>query len=68
MKHPKRSKTLWANAIMTALLAAELNVGLLRAWLGEEVYGVVSFAIILVNVVLRFVTTGPISLKASPNA
>lgn len=62
MKHVLQSKTLWANAIMAALSAAELNLHMLKPLLGESSFGVISFAVITINVILRFTTTGPVTL------
>ena len=63
MKPIWQSKTMLANAVMAILAAAELNIGLLRPVLGESAHGVISFASIIVNVGLRFMTTQPVSLS-----
>ena len=57
IKGAAKSKTVWFNTIVAMLLAAEPAIGLLQPVLGESVYGVVSFALIVGNVALRAITT-----------
>lgn len=57
------SRTLWVNVGMAALAAAEVNFQMLRPLLGESTYGVMLFSLTIANVILRFVTTSPITLS-----
>lgn len=61
MKHWLKSKTIWLNASVAALAAAEASFGLLKPYLGESVYGVALFIVTIANVYLRFVTTQPVA-------
>ena len=58
-----KSKTIWFNAIMTALSVAELNFGLLTPVLVSSTYGVLLFGLTAGNAVLRVVTNSPVTFK-----
>ena len=59
-----KSKTMVFNFVMAALTAAELNFAMLQPALGADVYGILNFTLVVGNVILRMVTTGPVSLNA----
>lgn len=61
MKHWLKSRTIWFNAFVAMLAAAEASFGLLKPYLGESVYGVALFVVTIANVYLRFVTTQPVA-------
>lgn len=52
-----QSRTLWVNAIVLALAAAEDHIGLLQPVLPVNVYQLIAFALPVVNAALRIVTT-----------
>lgn len=58
-----KSKTIWFNAIMTALSVAELNFGLLTPVLGGSTYGMLLFGLTAGNAILRVVTNSPVAFK-----
>lgn len=57
-----QSKTLWLNAIVLALAAAEDHVGLLQPVLPVNFYQLVAFGLPVVNAALRFLTTTGVKL------
>lgn len=57
-----QSKTLWFNAIVLALAAAEEHVGLLQPVLPVNFYHLVAFGLPVVNAALRFLTTKGVKL------
>lgn len=63
----RASRVLWFNAAAAAVAAAEGSLGMLRPLLGEHVFPVLTFAVVLGNCVLRAVTIGPIAF-AAPSA
>lgn len=65
-----RSRTLWFNAIVAALAAAEMSLHVLQPMLGEHTYQVIAFALAVGNAALRLVTTQALSLAvpATPSA
>lgn len=52
-----KSKTIWANAIVLMLAAAESQIGLLQGVLPGGLYAWVAFAMPVVNAGLRLLTT-----------
>lgn len=58
-----KSKTIIFNAVMTVMLAAEASFGMLEAALPANWFGIISFALTMGNVVLRVITTGPVTAK-----
>lgn len=64
--HPAKpwwhSKTLWFNAVCTALAATETAFSLLQPMLPVNVYAVLAFALAVGNAVLRAVTTVRLTL------
>lgn len=68
MKHWPESKTIRFNAFMAALATAEASFGLLKPYLGDKWYGVALFVVIIGNVYLRSITTGPVSIKRSQSS
>lgn len=57
-----QSKTLWLNAIVLALAAAEDHVGLLQPVLPVNFYQLVAFALPVINAALRFLTNTGVKL------
>ena len=57
IKGAVKSKTIWFNTIAGMLLAAEPALALLQPMLGDSVYGIISFVLIIGNVGLRAITT-----------
>lgn len=57
-----QSKTLWLNAIVLSLAAAEDHVGLLQPVLPVNFYQLVAFALPVLNAALRFLTTTGVKL------
>ena len=55
-----KSKTIIFNTLMAALMAAEVNIGMLQAVLPANWYGIISFTLTVGNVILRVITTGPV--------
>ena len=56
IKGTVKSKTMWFNTLTGVLLAAEPAIHLLQPVLGASTYGVISFVLIIGNVVLRAMT------------
>lgn len=54
------SKTYWFNVIVTLFLAAEANLQLLQPVLGQNVYAIACFVLIVGNAILRNMTKEPI--------
>lgn len=66
MKHWKKSKTLIVAGISSILVAAELNLHLVKSMLGEDSYNVVLFAVLILNAIfgyLRTITTQPVARR-----
>jgi hypothetical protein len=57
-----KSKTMMFNILIAVLSIVELNIGLFQAVLGDY-YGVIFMLVAIINVILRTVTTQPISEK-----
>jgi hypothetical protein len=57
-----KSKTMVFNILIAVLSIVELNIGLFQAVLGDY-YGVIFMLVAIINVILRTVTTQPISEK-----
>ena len=58
-----KSKTLWFNAIVGGLAAAEANFNVIQPYVPGNVYGYGFMALTVGNAVLRIVTTQGVSLK-----
>ena len=56
-----KSKTHRFNALMAALLTAEANMHLLQPLLPVDAFGVISFVLVVGNVILREITKGPVA-------
>lgn len=56
MKKFWKSRTIWFNAIVAALGAAEPSLGLLKAIIPVDVYAVLMFTLVVGNTVLRTIT------------
>lgn len=52
-----RSRTLWFNAVVAALAAAEAGFGVLQPVLPANAYAAISLLLVVGNAVLRFLTT-----------
>lgn len=66
MKHWKKSKTLIVAGISSILVAAELNLHLVKSMLGEDSYNVILFGMqILIAIFgyLRTITTQPVARR-----
>jgi hypothetical protein len=57
-----KSKTMVFNILIAVLSIVELNIGLFQAVLGDY-YGIIFMLVAIINVILRTVTTQPISEK-----
>ncbi len=60
MKPRWKSKTYWFNAIIGAAALAEQHINLLKPMLGDKVYGLALFVLIIGNFILREMTTQPV--------
>jgi hypothetical protein len=58
-----RSKTLWFNAIVLALAAAEAQLNLLKGVLPGDLYTWLAFVLPVGNAALRFITSSAITVK-----
>jgi len=56
-KYWLRSRTIWLNTLVAVLLAAEESVHIVQPVVGDSFYMLTSFALVLINVALRSVTT-----------
>ena len=61
-KHWWHSRTLIVNAVLLALLAAESQLNILQPLLPVNVYGVIAFALPVINAALRVLTTTSLTL------
>lgn len=52
-----KSKTLWVNAVVAALVALEAVTGLLKPYVGDAFYAAIAVALPIVNAMLRVITT-----------
>lgn len=68
MKHPAKSKTIWLNAIVILLGAFVefIGTGMEEGWLDQVGWPVMALGI--ANMVLRFLTGSPLSLKGGTGA
>lgn len=60
------SRTLWLNAIVLGLAAAEARLGLLKDVLPISLFQLLAFALPVVNLVLRTVTSTAITAQPLP--
>lgn len=58
-----KSKTLWANAIVAALVAAEAVTGVMQPYVAEKFYAAVAVFLPIINAVLRVVTTEALGVR-----
>lgn len=56
-----RSKTLWFNALVGALAAAEASFGVLQPLVPANAYAVLSFLLIVGNAALRVISTAALT-------
>lgn len=56
-KHWLKSRTLWVNTLAAVLLAAESSLQILQPVVGDKFFMIASFVLVLVNVVMRSLTT-----------
>ncbi len=56
-KHWIKSRTLWVNAIAGLLLTAEASLHIIQPLIGDNTYMLASFGLILINVLMRTLTT-----------
>lgn len=63
MKPWYRSRTIWANAAVAALIALEAKFSMLAPVLPVNVYAVIAVALPVLNTVLRVVTTQGVALR-----
>ena len=61
MKPWWRSKTIVFNLLSAMLISAETTFPTLKPFLGDVWYGVLFTIVCMINVVLRFITTQPVS-------
>lgn len=61
-KHPLRSKTIWLNVLALVVPVALDNIPILKPFMPANLFAYVSFALPIVNIVLRSVTNQPLSL------
>lgn len=64
-KPPLHSRTLWLNALALGLALAESKLQLLQAVLPVNVYVLLAFALPVLNVMLRMVTSMPLDLPGT---
>ena len=60
----KKSRTLDFNAIFLVTLALEQNLPILENQIPVTFYPYILFALIIANVILRFMTSGPVGDKS----
>lgn len=58
-----RSKTMWFNMAVAALIALEMNLPGLQGFIEPQTYAYVLMGVNIVNVVLRAVTKAPVTLR-----
>lgn len=56
-KHWAKSRTLWLNTIAAVLLSAEASLQIVQPIVGEKMYLWCSFGLVLINVIMRTLTT-----------
>lgn len=61
-----RSRTLWLNALVLALAAAEAQVGVLQPWLPVNVFALIAFCLPVANALLRFATVQAVAMSSLP--
>jgi hypothetical protein len=65
-KPRRKSKTYWANGLILALVGAETQLHVLQPLLPVSVYIVAAFALPVINIYLRELTTGPVGKIKNP--
>ncbi len=63
-----KSKTLWTNAVVGALVALEAKTDLLQPFLPVNFYAAVAVALPVLNSVLRVITSTGLIVKEDDNA
>ena len=61
-----RSRTLWFNALVAALTAAEMSLHVVQPLLGEHTYQVIAFVLAVGNAALRMVSTQALAVRGGP--
>lgn len=56
-KHWVKSRTLWFNTIAAVLISGEASLQIVQPIVGEKMYLWISFGLVLINVVMRTLTT-----------
>lgn len=63
MKKWYKSKTIWVNAIVAALVALEAVTGVLKGVVADNFYVAIAVGLPVINAMLRIITTQPIGRK-----
>lgn len=58
-----KSKTMWFNILIAALLGVEMNIPNLQNFIEPEQYAYLLGAVNIINVVLRTVTKAPVTAR-----
>ena len=58
-----KSKTLWVNAIVAALVATEAVTGVMQPYVAEKFYAAVAVFLPIINAVMRVVTSEALGAK-----
>lgn len=58
-----KSKTLWVNAAVAALVALEAVTGFLQPYVGDAFYAAIAVGLPVVNAILRVITTGGVGMR-----
>lgn len=58
-----KSKTLWVNAGVAALVALEAVTGFLQPYVGDAFYAAIAVGLPVVNAMLRVITTGGVGMR-----
>jgi hypothetical protein len=65
-KSRRRSRTYWINGLILAFLGAESQLNILQPLLPVNVYVIAAFALPVINLVLRELTTAPVGKIKNP--
>ena len=61
-----RSRTLWFNAVVAGLTAAEMSLQLMQPLLGDHTYQLIAFVLAVGNAVLRLISTQALAVRSGP--